>query len=132
MSTTLEETLAQALQAIAAATELNQLDQVRVDYLGKKGFFTLQMKELGALDPEQRRSVGQVINTAKNEFQQQLELKKTALETVALEQRLASESIDVTLPGRGQAVAGLHTVTLTLRRINKIIAGVGLNVVVES
>lgn len=129
MSTTLEETLAQALQAIAAATELNQLDQVRVDYLGKKGFFTLQMKELGALDPEQRRTVGQVINTAKNEFQQQLELKKTALETAALEQRLASESVDVTLPGRGQAVAGLHPVTLTLRRINKIFASVGFNVV---
>jgi len=116
VSTTLEETLIQALQAIAAATELNQLDQVRVDYLGKKGFFTLQMKELGALDPEQRRTVGQVINTAKNEFQQQLELKKITLETAALEQRLASESVDVTLPGRGQAVAGLHPVTLTLRR----------------
>ncbi len=129
MSTTLEETLAQALQAIAAATELNQLDQVRVDYLGKKGFFTLQMKELGALDPEQRRSVGQVINTAKNEFQQQLEQKKTALETVALEQRLANESVDVTLSGRGQAVAGLHPVTMTLRRINKIFASVGFNVV---
>jgi phenylalanyl-tRNA synthetase alpha chain len=129
VSTTLEETLAQALQAIAAATELNQLDQVRVDYLGKKGFFTLQMKELGALDPEQRRSVGQVINTAKNEFQQQLEQKKTALETVALEQRLSSESVDVTLSGRGQAVAGLHPVTMTLRRINKIFASVGFNVV---
>jgi phenylalanyl-tRNA synthetase alpha chain len=129
VSTTLEETLAQALQAIAAATELNQLDQVRVDYLGKKGFFTLQMKELGALDPEQRRAVGQVINTAKNEFQQQLEQKKTALETVALEQRLSSESVDVTLSGRGQAVAGLHPVTMTLRRINKIFASVGFNVV---
>lgn len=125
---TLEETLAQALQEIAAATDLNQLDQVRVDYLGKKGFFTLQMKELGSLDPEQRRTVGQVINTAKNEFQQQLEQKKTALETAALEQRLASESVDVTLPGRGQAVAGLHPVTLTLRRINKIFASVGFNV----
>jgi phenylalanyl-tRNA synthetase alpha chain len=119
----------QALTEIAAATDLNQLDQVRVDYLGKKGFFTLQMKELGSLDPEQRRAVGQVINTAKNEFQQQLELKKTALETAALEQRLASESVDVTLPGRGQAVAGLHPVTLTLRRINKIFASVGFNVV---
>jgi phenylalanyl-tRNA synthetase alpha chain len=129
VSTTLEETLAQALKEIAAATELNQLDQVRVDYLGKKGFFTLQMKELGSLDPEQRRSVGQVINTAKNEFQQQLEQKKAALESAALEQRLANESVDVTLPGRGQAVAGLHPVTLTLRRINKIFASVGFNVV---
>ena len=129
MSTPLEKTLAQALQAIATATELNHLDQVRIDYLGKKGFFTLQMKELGTLNPEQRRAVGQVINSAKSEFQQQLEQKKIALETIALEQRLASESIDVTLAGRGQSVAGLHPVTLTLRRINKIFASVGFNVV---
>jgi phenylalanyl-tRNA synthetase alpha chain len=129
VSTPLEKTLAQALQAIATATELNHLDQVRIDYLGKKGFFTLQMKELGTLNPEQRRAVGQVINSAKSEFQQQLEQKKIALETIALEQRLASESIDVTLAGRGQSVAGLHPVTLTLRRINKIFASVGFNVV---
>ena len=129
MTTPLEETLAQALTKIADATELTQLDQVRVDYLGKKGFFTLQMKELGALDPEQRRAVGQVINAAKSEFQQQLEAKKVALESAALEQRLANESVDVTLFGRGQTIAGLHPVTMTLRRINKIFASVGFNVV---
>ena len=129
MSTPLEETLNHALAHIAAATDVHQLDQVRVDYLGKKGFFTLQMKELGALDPEQRRSVGQVINAAKNEFQQHLDAKKNALEAAALEQRLASEAVDVTLPGRGQAIAGLHPVTLTLRRINKIFSSVGFSVV---
>ncbi len=64
MSATLEEILAQALQQLAEAQDLNQLDQVRVHYLGKKGLFTLQMKELGRLDPEQRRSVGQVIYEA--------------------------------------------------------------------
>ncbi|MGZ4970614.1 MAG: phenylalanine--tRNA ligase subunit alpha [Methylobacter sp.] len=129
MSATLEEILAQALQQLRDAKDLNQLDLVRVQYLGKKGLFTLQMKELAALDPEQRRSAGQVINQAKDQFQQQLEAKKDVLQNAALEERLASESIDVTQPGRGQAVAGLHPVTTTLRRISKIFAGVGFQVV---
>ena len=78
VSVNLEDILAQALQALAQSNDLNQLDQVRVDYLGKKGVFTQQMKELGSLDPEQRRSVGQVINHAKEQFQQQLEARKAA------------------------------------------------------
>jgi len=129
VSTSLDELLAQALQALATATDLMQLDAVRVHYLGKKGLFTDQMKELGKLDPEQRRTVGQVINQAKDSLQSELEAKKTALESAALSARLASERIDVTLAGRGQAVAGLHPVTTTLRRINKIFASVGFNVV---
>jgi len=129
VSATLEGILAQALQQLRDAPDLNQLDLVRVQYLGKKGLFTLQMKELGALDPEQRRTAGQVINQAKDQFQQQLEAKKDLLQNAALEERLTSESIDVTQPGRGQTVAGLHPVTTTLRRISKIFAGVGFQVV---
>ncbi|PKM37534.1 MAG: phenylalanine--tRNA ligase subunit alpha [Gammaproteobacteria bacterium HGW-Gammaproteobacteria-10] len=129
MSATLEDLLAQALQELADSQDLNQLDHVRVHYLGKKGLFTMQMKELGSLDPQQRREAGQVINQAKNQFQEALDAKKQALEEAALQQRLASESIDVTLPGRGQQVAGLHPVSRTLRRIAKIFAGVGFDVV---
>ncbi|MDQ7089965.1 MAG: phenylalanine--tRNA ligase subunit alpha [Methylococcales bacterium] len=129
MSTTLDEILAEALKELTATTDLNQLDQVRVSYLGKKGAFTLQMKQLGKLEPDQRRSVGQAINTAKAEFQQQLEQRKNAMQQAALDERLASEAIDVSLSGRGQSPAGLHPVTLTLRRINKIFASVGFNVV---
>lgn len=125
----LQEILSQGLQAIADSTDLTQLEQVRVSYLGKKGAFTLQMKELGKLDPDQRRTVGQVINQAKGEFQQKLEESKTAMQQAALDERLASESVDVTLPGRGQSVAGLHPVTITLRRISKIFASVGFDVV---
>jgi len=129
VSATLEEILAQALEQLRDAQDLNQLDLVRVHYLGKKGLFTLQMKELGALDPEQRRAAGQVINQAKDQFQLQLEVKKDLLQNAALAARLAGEGIDVTLPGRGQAVAGLHPITTTLRRISKIFAGVGFQVV---
>ena len=129
MSASIEEILTQALQALANAQDLNQLDQVRVDYLGKKGLFTLQMKELGSLDPDQRRSVGQVINNAKNAFQDALDARKQLLESAALQARLAGESVDVTLPGRGQNIAGLHPVTITLRRIAQIFASVGFKVV---
>jgi phenylalanyl-tRNA synthetase alpha chain len=129
VSASIEEILTQALQALANTQDLAQLDQVRVDYLGKKGLFTQHMKELGSLDPEQRKSVGQVINTAKNAFQEALDNRKQTLESEQLQARLASECIDVTLPGRGQNTAGLHPVTITLRRIAKIFASVGFNVV---
>ncbi|BBL58984.1 phenylalanine--tRNA ligase subunit alpha [Methylomonas koyamae] len=129
MSASIEDIVKQALDELAQAKDLGQLDQVRVNYLGKKGLFTQQMKELGSMDPDQRRSAGQVINDAKNTFQDALEARKLALEGEELAARLASESIDVTLPGRGQAIAGLHPVTTTLRRISKIFASVGFNVV---
>lgn len=129
MSVSPENILAQALQQIADAADLTQLEHIRVQYLGKKGEFTLQMKELGGLDPELRRSVGQVINDAKNQFQEQLEARRCILQEKALAARLASEKIDVTLPGRGVTVGGLHPVTTTLRRITQIFAGVGFNVV---
>lgn len=128
MSANLEAILAQALNELAAINDLNELDQIRVQYLGKKGIFTLQMKELGNLDPDQRRSAGQIINQAKDQFQSQLETKKQDLQNAALLQRLASEQIDVTLPGRGQTIAGLHPVTTTLRRITKIFSSVGFKV----
>jgi phenylalanyl-tRNA synthetase alpha chain len=119
----------QGMQALAETKDLNQLDQVRVTYLGKKGAFTLQMKELGKLDPDQRRAVGQVINEAKGKFQLKLEETRAEMQQALLEARLVSESVDVTLPGRGQSVAGLHPVTITLRRISKIFANVGFKVV---
>ncbi|OAI04411.1 phenylalanine--tRNA ligase subunit alpha [Methylomonas methanica] len=129
MSASIEDIVKQALQELASATDLSQLDQVRVNYLGKKGLFTQQMKELGSLDPEQRRSAGQVINDAKNTFQEALETRKVTLESDELAARLAKECIDVTLPGRGQTVSGLHPVTITLRRISKIFADAGFNIV---
>jgi phenylalanyl-tRNA synthetase alpha chain len=129
VSASIEEILTQALQALAHANDLTELDQVRVNYLGKKGLFTQHMKELGNLDPEQRKSVGQVINTAKNSFQDALDNRKATLESAELQARLASECVDVTLPGRGQAISGLHPVTITLRRIAKIFASVGFDVV---
>lgn len=129
MSANLEEILASPLKELEEANSLDSLDQIRVRYLGKKGLFTLQMKELGQLEPEQRRFAGQIINQAKDQFQAKLESRKSTLEQAELETRLAGERIDVSLPGRGQNVAGLHPITTTLRRIAKIFSSVGFQVV---
>ena len=129
MSTPTDDILKQALDELAKTTDLTSLDAIRVNYLGKKGIFTAQMKELGALPHEERKAAGQIINQAKDAFQEKLDAKKIELEQAALAARLASERIDVTLAGRGQKVGGLHPVTTTLRRINKIFASVGFQVV---
>ncbi len=129
MSATLEEILQQSLDALAEAKTLKQLDEIRVAYLGKKGQFTLLMKQLGQLEPEQRRQVGQEINQAKSSFQEKLNSSKEQIEVELLNQRLASEAVDVTLSGRETATTGLHPVTTTLRRISKIFSSVGFKVV---
>jgi phenylalanyl-tRNA synthetase alpha chain len=124
----LQEIVDQATSQLAEVNDLRQVDEVRVQYLGKKGLFTQRMKMLGSLSAEERPVVGQAINDAKRTFQTQLEARKGALLRAALEARLASETIDVTLPGRGKRVGGIHPVTKTMRRISHIFASVGFEV----
>lgn len=124
-----EEALERARQDVAAADTLTALDQVRVQYLGKKGLFTERMKELGKLPPDQRKEAGALINRAKDRIIADLEARKAVLETRELERRLSRETIDVSLPGRGQYTGGLHPVTLTLRRISQLFANVGFEIV---
>ncbi len=118
-----------ALAAIAVAPDLAQLDQVRVRYLGKSGELTALLKQLGTLPKEARPAAGALINRAKEEVQGALEFRKAVLERSALAARLAAERIDVTLPGRGQRPGGLHPVTRTLRRIERLFANAGFMVV---
>ncbi len=125
---TLDALLAEAVADVAAAGDLAALDQVRVRFLGKGGSLTAQLKGLGGLPPEQRPAAGQAINRAKVAVQQAIDARKQVLEAVALERRLGSERIDVTLPGRGQRSAGLHPVTRTLQRIERLFANAGFSV----
>lgn len=129
MSVSIEEILKQGLLKLSHSEDINQLEQLRVEYLGKKGFFTDKMKALVSLDPDLRRSVGQVINQAKDQFQADLEQKRIVLNQQLLTARLASERIDVSLPGRGQVLGRLHPVTTTLRRISELFRSVGFAVV---
>ena len=124
----LQKLTADAQEKIDAADNLDDLDQIRVDYLGKKGEFTSLLKTLGTLPAEERKSAGQDINIAKREVQQAIELRKQSLEVAKLNARLASEKIDVTLPGRGQQAGGLHPVTRTMARIEDLFSRLGFTV----
>jgi phenylalanyl-tRNA synthetase alpha chain len=123
----LEDVLRRAQGEMAVAESLAELDQVRVQYVGKKGLITEQMKTLGTLPAEERKDAGAYINRIRDQFSAGLELRKSQLEARALEQRLASETIDVTLPGRGQRAGGLHPITLTLRRITELFRRIGFD-----
>ncbi len=124
----IKELVDEASQQIAQAAELAELDDVRVRYMGKSGLLTAQLKQLGTLPKEERPAAGQAINVAKQELEAKIASCKQELERQALEQRLISESVDVTLPGRGQSTGGLHPVTRTLDRINKLFANAGFKV----
>lgn len=118
-----------ALDATAAAGELAALDQVRVQYLGKKGEISALLKSLGNLPPEERPAAGAVINEARDRVQAAVEAKKNLLEEMALAARLAAEAVDVTLPGRHGHAGGLHPVTRTIDRMTAFFAGAGFEVV---
>lgn len=118
----------QALAAVATANTLQELDQVRVQYLGKKGPLTALRKGLGQLSAEQRPAAGARINEVIEQVAEQINQRRQALETAALAATLAAESVDVTLPGRGQPLGGLHPVTKTLQRIEDFFAGIGYSV----
>ncbi len=118
----------EANAAADAAQSLSELNQVRVQFLGKKGALTQYLKTLGNLPAEERPKMGQAVNEAKQALQQQIEARRIALEEAALSAKLAAETIDVTLPGRGQAMGGLHPVTRTMQRIETFFGAIGFNV----
>lgn len=124
----LAELVASAKAAISQASDVAALDNVRVEYLGKKGHLTLQMTTLRELPPEERPAAGAVINEAKEQVQQALNARKAELESAALNARLAAETIDVSLPGRRIENGGLHPVTRTIDRIESFFGELGFTV----
>lgn len=124
----LDGLVAQALQAIAKTDDVASLEQLRVQYLGKKGELTQVMKTLGNLSPEERPKVGALINAAKEKVQTALNTHKDNLEQAALNKKLAAEQIDVTLPGRGQPTGSIHPITRTLERIESFFTNIGYSV----
>ena len=123
--TDLENLTRSALAEIEAAAGLDALDALRVSLLGKSGSITGQLKQLGALAPEQRKLAGEAVNRAKDALGEAIAARKATLEAEALAQRLASERIEVTLPGRGGQAGNLHPVSRTLERITDIFARLG-------
>lgn len=121
----LQKIVSEAIAAINAANDVAAIEQVRVQYFGKKGGFTDISKSLGSLLPEERPAAGVKINEARDAVQSALNARKEALSSQALEAQLSSEKIDVTLPGRGETYGGLHPVTKTLERIESFFTAAG-------
>lgn len=128
MQETLQLIIEEAKQSIESVTDLASLDEIRVQYLGKKGALTEQMKQLGKLSPEERPKAGQVINEAKQAVQGLLSAKKKSLEEAKLNAKLAEETVDVTLPGRNSEIGSKHPVSMTLERIEEIFVKAGFSV----
>lgn len=124
----LQTLLEKGKQAVSQAGDIKALDDVRVQYLGKKGHLTQLLKGLGQLSAEERPAAGARINEAKAELGALLNERKQSLENAALEARLAAERIDVTLPGRNAELGGVHPVTKTMERIETFFRSVGFSV----
>jgi phenylalanyl-tRNA synthetase alpha chain len=124
----LEQLAKQAESSIAGAEDLSVLDDLRVEYLGKKGRLTGLLKGLGSLSAEERPVAGAKINDVKQSLQDLIGQRKMHFESIELDAKLADETIDVTLPGRGEDVGGLHPVTRTMERIEGFFSRIGYDV----
>jgi phenylalanyl-tRNA synthetase alpha chain len=121
----LESLVARTLADVGSSADLSALDAVRVAALGRKGTITELLKGLGELPAGERKSAGASINRARDRIAEALDARRTQLEAASVERELASGAIDVTLPGRGQSVGGLHPVTRTRLRIEAIFRRAG-------
>lgn len=118
----------EALSQITAAEDIQTLEQLRVEYLGKKGKLTALLKSLGGLSAEERPKAGARINEVKQTLQTLINERNKSLEQGALAAQLAAESVDVSLPGRRVDVGGLHPITRTIERIEAFFTGAGFAV----
>ena len=113
---------------VAQVGDLQAWEALKAEYLGKTGKITALMKGLGALSIEEKKTIGAAINVEKQRFQDAINQKRDELNAAKLAAQLKSESLDVTLPGRGQSVGGLHPVTNTLERVMDLFNGMGFEI----
>ena len=122
------EIVAEALATVRRCTDQQALEQAKAAYLGKSGSLTELLKTLGAMPAEERKLAGARINEAKQAVESALKLRREELRQAELERQLAAETVDVTLPGRGLGRSGLHPVSRTLSRIEKLFHSIGFEV----
>ena len=118
----------QALAELAEVSSLDALKDLRVKYLGKKGPMTEILRGMGKLPAEERPKIGQIVNEIKSTLESVINEKTAVLEQKALEEKLANEKVDITLPGRQPREGHLHPITLTMREIKKIFMRMGFDV----
>src|SRR5262245_54486183 len=118
----------ETLGAISSAPDVASLEEVRVRTLGKSGWLTEKLKELGKLAAEQRKEAGAAFNRMREEFQEFIEKKRAELDQAEVAKKLAKERVDITLPGRGEARGGLHPVSKVRLRIEQLFRQAGFTI----
>ena len=129
MNDRVDDIVRDAQAAIVSAQTLDELDEVRVQFLGRQGRITMESRAIGALAAELRPEAGKRLNDGRQAIRDALDARKSALSADVLRSRLTSERLDVSLPGRGQPSGGLHPVTRTLERISSLFRAIGFEVV---
>ena len=124
----LQAILQEATAALVATTTVPDLEQTKARFLGKSGSLTEQLKALGKLPPEQKKTAGAAINEVKNQVEALINSAKVRIMNIELEAKLSAEAIDITLPGRTSGTGGLHPVTRSLERIEALFATMGFSV----
>lgn len=128
MKAQLEAIEKKAFEELTAAQDLKDLDAVRVKYLGKKGELTAILKQMGKLSAEERPVIGQLANQVRAQIEERLEETKTNLEAHLLDQRLATETLDVTMLGKRSVLGKKHPITIVLDELKEIFIGMGFDV----
>jgi phenylalanyl-tRNA synthetase alpha chain len=128
MQEKLKELQTEALAKIEQAANLKELNDIRVSYLGKKGPITEVLRGMGKLSPEERPKMGALANEVREEIASKIEAKQQELETRAINEKLAAETIDVTLPGRPVKVGNHHPLTKIIEEVEDLFIGMGYTV----
>ena len=128
MTSPVDDLVVQAQEQFAQAPDANALENAKARFLGKQGSLTALMKGLAKLPPEEKKAEGARINQVKQRIESLLNDRRAELARAELETRLASEAIDVTLPGRGRGVGGIHPVIRTWQRVEAIFRSIGFDV----
>ncbi|MBQ8757403.1 MAG: phenylalanine--tRNA ligase subunit alpha [Oscillospiraceae bacterium] len=129
MKKQLEQIQQDAIAALNAADSPAALEELRVRLLGKKGDLTAVLKQMGKLSPEERPVMGQLANTVRANIEQVLEARKTEINALVLEKKLADEAIDVTIPGNEVKMGHEHPMNQVLQEIKDLFVGLGYQIV---
>ena len=129
MKDKLKKILDEAMAQIDSSDRLDRLNEIKVSFLGKKGELTSVLKAMKDVAPEDRPKVGQLVNEARKTIEERLDEKREMFEKAVLEEKLKSETIDVTLPGKKLAMGHSHPNTITLEEVEDIFVGMGYEVV---
>ncbi len=128
MKAQLEQIRLSTLEQLANAADMAELEAIRVKVLGKKGDLTAVLKQMGGLSAEERPVMGQMANAVRAELEESLEKKGAELKAAALDARLLTEALDVTIPGKTETLGHKHPMYIALDEIKEIFVGMGFTV----